>query len=74
MAMVNPLHRTRLFPAPALLNRYGNGAILGRHMKTANVIWCDGHAKATRLGTLGETHVSPDGKKTYMFRFSVEED
>jgi prepilin-type processing-associated H-X9-DG protein len=53
-----------------LINRRNNGAILGRHMKFANVVWCDGHVKATRLETLGETRVAGGP----MFRFTVEED
>jgi prepilin-type processing-associated H-X9-DG protein len=39
-------------------------------MKLANVVWCDGHVKATRLETLGETRYAGGP----MFRFTVEED
>jgi prepilin-type N-terminal cleavage/methylation domain-containing protein/prepilin-type processing-associated H-X9-DG protein len=60
------------FPFPALLNRRNNGAILGRHMKLTNVIWCDGHAKATRLEALGEVRLI--GNAQVMFRFTIEED
>ena len=65
-----PNQPNNTFPFPALINRRNNGAILGRHMKFANVVWCDGHVKATRLETLGETRVAGGP----MFRFTVEED
>jgi prepilin-type N-terminal cleavage/methylation domain-containing protein/prepilin-type processing-associated H-X9-DG protein len=58
------------FPFPAMINRNNNGAILGRHMKLANIVWCDGHVKATRLEYLGETRYAGGP----MFRFTVEED
>ncbi|GBC96872.1 hypothetical protein HRbin16_02683 [bacterium HR16] len=65
------------FPFPALINRNNNGAILGRHMKLTNVVWCDGHAKAVRLDYLGQTHSTVWNGQQYnnlMFRFTVEED
>ncbi len=55
-----------------LINRNNNGAILGRHMKFTNVVWCDGHAKAMRLEQLGETHTK--NGFTYMYKFTNEED
>jgi prepilin-type processing-associated H-X9-DG protein len=67
-----PTTPNKTFPFPALINRNNNGAILGRHMGLTNVIWCDGHAKATRLETLGELHTK--NGFSYMFRFSAEED
>ncbi|GIV21100.1 MAG: hypothetical protein KatS3mg023_2851 [Armatimonadota bacterium] len=65
------------FPFPALINRRNNGAILGRHMKLTNVVWCDGHAKAVRLDYLAETHPAIWNGQHYnnlMFRFTIEED
>ncbi len=65
------------FPFPALINRNNNGAILGRHMKLTNVVWCDGHAKAVRLEYLAETHPAVWNGVQYnnlMFRFTIEED
>lgn len=72
-----PTYPLETFPFPALINRRNNGAILGRHMKLTNVVWCDGHAKATRLEYLGETHPTVWNGQTYnnlMFRFTIEED
>ena len=60
------------FPFPALLNRFDNGAILGRHMKFTNVVWCDGHAKAIRLEKLAETHTK--NGFTYMYKLTDESD
>jgi prepilin-type N-terminal cleavage/methylation domain-containing protein/prepilin-type processing-associated H-X9-DG protein len=64
------------WPYPVLINRNNNGAILGRHQKLSNVVWADGHAKATRLNYLAETHI--DAKlgtnRPFMFRFTSEED
>ncbi|GAB4454109.1 MAG: hypothetical protein OHK0029_08290 [Armatimonadaceae bacterium] len=65
-----PTTPNETFPFPALINRRNNGAILGRHMKLSNVVWCDGHAKATRLNYLGETRPSTN----LMFRFTNEQD
>jgi prepilin-type N-terminal cleavage/methylation domain-containing protein/prepilin-type processing-associated H-X9-DG protein len=67
-----PTTPNETFPFPALLNRRFNGAILGRHMKFANIVFGDGHAKATRLNTLGETRAY--GADNVMFRFTIEED
>ncbi|MCS6775728.1 MAG: DUF1559 domain-containing protein [Chloroherpetonaceae bacterium] len=68
-----PTTPNETFPFPALLNRRNNGAILGRHMKLTNVVWCDGHAKATRLEQLGATRTVA-GFNNIMFRFTIEED
>lgn len=68
-----PTTPNETFPFPALLNRRNNGAILGRHMKLSNVVWCDGHAKAMRLESLGETHTVA-GFTNVMHRFTIEED
>lgn len=57
---------------PILINRNNNGAIVGRHAQFTNAIFLDGHAKALRLGTIGETRTR--NNFAYMFRFSIEED
>jgi prepilin-type processing-associated H-X9-DG protein len=65
------------FPYPALINRRNNGAILGRHMKLTNVVWCDGHAKAVRLEYLGASRTVVWNGREYnnlMFRFTIEDD
>ncbi|MDX1935300.1 MAG: DUF1559 domain-containing protein [Capsulimonadales bacterium] len=67
-----PTTPNETFPFPALLNRRNNGAILGRHMKLTNVVWCDGHAKAFRLEKLGELRTR--NGFSYMHYFSCEED
>lgn len=72
LADPQPTTPNETFPFPALINRNNNGAILGRHMKLTNVVWCDGHAKATRLDVLGETRPVTGGR--VMFRFTNEED
>jgi prepilin-type N-terminal cleavage/methylation domain-containing protein/prepilin-type processing-associated H-X9-DG protein len=70
-----PTTPNETFPFPALINRNNNGAILGRHMKLTNVVWCDGHAKAHRLDYLGQTRRLADGTDTrLMFRFTNEQD
>jgi prepilin-type processing-associated H-X9-DG protein len=69
-----PTTPVETFPFPALLNRRNNGAILGRHMKLCNVVWVDGHAKATPLSYLGQTRPERPGYERVMFRFTCEED
>ncbi len=69
-----PTTPVETFPFPALLNRRNNGAILGRHMKLCNVVWVDGHAKATPLSYLGQTRPDRPGYERVMFRFTCEED
>ncbi len=59
---------------PALINRRNNGAILGRHMRMTNVVWCDGHAKATNLSQLGDTRPNVCAVQCVMYRFTVESD
>jgi prepilin-type N-terminal cleavage/methylation domain-containing protein/prepilin-type processing-associated H-X9-DG protein len=73
LADPQPTLANETFPFPALLNRRNNGAILGRHMRMANVVWCDGHAKAMTLGALGETHAVA-GWGNVMHNFTIEED
>jgi prepilin-type processing-associated H-X9-DG protein len=70
LADPQPTTPNETFPFPALINRRNNGAILGRHMKLTNVVWCDGHAKATRLEYLGATRPNTN----LMFRFTNEQD
>ncbi|MEN3002271.1 MAG: DUF1559 domain-containing protein [Armatimonadota bacterium] len=69
-----PTRANETFPFPALLNRRNNGAILGRHMKLANVVWVDGHAKAVPLNYLAETRPNVCGVTCLMFRFTIDED
>jgi prepilin-type N-terminal cleavage/methylation domain-containing protein/prepilin-type processing-associated H-X9-DG protein len=40
---------------------------LGRHNKMANVVWCDGHAKAMPIPKLGETHLVGTLNTFYLF-------
>lgn len=72
-----PTYPLESFPFPALINRNNNGAILGRHMKLTNVVWCDGHAKAVRVDYLSATRPTVWNGQTYnnlMFRFTIEDD
>jgi len=69
-----PTRAVETFPFPALLNRFNNGAILGRHMKLSNVVWADGHAKAVTLNYLAQTNPQVCGTTCVMFRFTVDDD
>ncbi|MBC8138211.1 MAG: hypothetical protein H8F28_20215, partial [Fibrella sp.] len=69
------------FAWPALLNRFNNGAILARHVKLTNVIWCDGHAKAQKIEYLAANRAATalriNGTSTsgsLMYRFTIEDD
>ncbi|MDQ2687639.1 MAG: DUF1559 domain-containing protein [Armatimonadota bacterium] len=48
------------------------GAVVARHTEFANIVWCDGHAKALRLDTLAQTHIV--NGKPIMFYFTMEDD
>jgi prepilin-type processing-associated H-X9-DG protein len=43
-----------------------------RHLETTNVLWCDGHVKATRLSTLAATKAV--GGQPVMTLFTIEDD
>ena len=46
--------------------------VLARHSQFANIIWCDGHAKAMKVGQLAERRTV--GTTDFYFRWTVAED
>ena len=46
--------------------------IIARHLEMANVLWCDGHVKASNLGNLQGSKIN-DGSNTYLSMFNAKQ-
>lgn len=48
------------------------GARSACHLKTTNVLFCDGHVKAMKVGTLNQTHLV--GTANIRYLFTIQDD